>query len=319
MPTLMPATDAEFEPDLYLAANPDVQRHLDRGGRPWTHFDRHGRHERRMQLTPEAAGLRGSRRARKFARFAGVLDPARGAGGSFVHLGEADAFPVSYGNRPHDLSDYEGESANPGLGDFVEHVRATPDGLFADIGCGRRTETLDNCLYVEVYPSVSADVVMEPACRYPIADGSLDGIGCFAVLEHVPDPRAVAAEFARMLRPGGLAFVDYPFLVPVHGYPSHYFNATREGLLELFRDAFETVSVATHPSQTPDHAIHWQLTALRDAIGDAAVRAEFEAASVAALLAEPPGGALWQRVIVALPVEARPRLAAGNTLIARRR
>jgi hypothetical protein len=40
--------------------------------------------------------------------------------------------------------------------------------------------------------------------------------------------------------------------------------------------------------------------------------------SVGALLAEPPGGSLWSRVIAALPDEARQHYAAGNTLIARK-
>lgn len=313
------ATDANFEAELYLAANPDVRRHVDRGGSAWTHFDRHGRHEGRVQLTPEAAGLAGSRQRRKLMRFADALDASRGAGGQFRPLGEPDAFPLGYGGGTHARSDYEGESANPGFGDYFEHVRAHPHQRFADIGCGRRSETLDNCLYVEVYPSASADLVMAPACRYPIADAALDGIGCFAVLEHVRDPRAVAAEFARMLKPGGLAFIDYPFLVPVHGYPSHYFNATREGLLELFAEAFETISVETCDNQTPDHAVHWQLRELRDAIPDDTLRAELDGATVAELLASQPGDGLWRRIVASLPPEPRQRLAAGNTLIARRR
>ncbi|WP_419825256.1 class I SAM-dependent methyltransferase [Sphingomonas sp.] len=313
------ATDDNFEAGLYLAANRDVAAHVARGGSAWTHFVAHGRREGRRQLLPEAAGLAGSRQRRKYERFAQVLDAAKGVGGGFAFVAERGAFPVRYGGDTYDLGAYEAEPANPGLGSFVDHVRAHPDRLFADIGCGRRSERLDNCLYLEVYPSPSADLVMAPAARYPIADAALDGIGCFAVLEHVPDPHAIAREFARMVRPGGTIFIDYPFLVPVHGYPSHYFNATREGLLSLFAEAFETVEVETLPNQTPDHAIRWQLSALRDAIGDEGVRAEFDAMSVGRLLAEEPGGAFWRRVLASVPPHAIAGLAAGNTLVARRR
>jgi SAM-dependent methyltransferase len=42
----------------------------------------------------------------------------------------------------------------------------------------------------------------------PLADDSLDGILCSSVLEYVPDPAACLAEFARVLRPGGLLVIS---------------------------------------------------------------------------------------------------------------
>lgn len=313
-----PATDANFEEPLYLAANPDVMRHVERGGSGWTHFDRHGRREGRLQLTPEAAGLTGSRQARKLARFRHLLDAGKGAGGDFRHLEAADAFPLGYGGAAHAIDEYDAESANPGFADFVAEVAAHPDRLYADIGCGRRDRTYDNCLYVEVYRSPSADLMMAPACRYPIADASLDGIGCFAVLEHVTEPWLAAAEFRRMLKPGGLVFIDYPFLVPVHGYPSHYYNATREGLARLFDEGFERVALGTRDNQSPDHALRWQLGALVEAITDDGLRDALRRMTVAELLADDAGVGIWARLMAALPEPARGHLAAGNTLVARR-
>ncbi len=307
-----PATDENFVEELYLAANPDVARHVAAGGDAWKHFERHGRREGRRQLTRAAAGLAGTRAEAKYARFAPLLDASRGAGGDFRFVGAADSFPVAYGGASHDLGDYEDESANPGLGLFVEAVRADPQGLYLDVGCGRRTRTFDNCLYLEVYPSRSADIVMEPACRYPIADASLDGIGCFAVMEHMEAPWEAAAEFRRMLKPGGRVFIDYPFLVPVHGYPSHYFNATREGLARLFDAGFEQLHLATESNQTPDHALHWQLSGLLESIEDPALIQEIRAMNIGALLDQPPGGPFWNRVLAALPDRAKATYAAGN-------
>lgn len=313
-----PATDANFVEALYLAANADVARHVAASGDAWRHFERHGRAEGRKQLTRAAAGLEGTRAQAKYARFASLLDRSRGAGGDFSFLGDDASFPVAYGATSHTLEDYDDESANPGLGDFVETVRANPDRLYLDVGCGRRGRTFDNCLYLEVYPSVSADIVIEPACRYPIADASLDGIGCFAVMEHMTEPWVAAQEFARMLKPGGMVFIDYPFLVPVHGYPSHYYNATREGLARLFDQGFETVRLATEGNQTPDHAIRWQLQGLGEALTDDMIRAEYHAKTIGELIAEPPGSDFWQRVLAATPEKARSGYAAGNTLIARK-
>ncbi|MBD3759529.1 methyltransferase domain-containing protein [Rhizorhabdus sp.] len=315
---LEPATDANFDEQLYLAANADVARHPVYGNDPWRHFDRYGRGEGRKQLTRAAAGYPATRRSAKYERFLPLLDASRGTGGAFRFLGDAGSFPVAYGGAAHGLDEYDDESANPGLGDFVETVRLNPDKLYLDVGCGRRSRHFDNCLYLEVYPSVSADLIIEPACRYPIADASLDGIGCFAVMEHMQEPWIAAEEFLRMLKPGGLVFIDYPFLVPVHGYPSHYYNATREGLARLFDRGFERIKLATEANQTPDHAIHWQLSGLAAALTDEGVRQELTGMSVGQLMAEPPGGPFWQRVLAATPDAARSMFAAGNTLIARK-
>ena len=41
-------------------------------------------------------------------------------------------------------------------------------------------------------------------------DGAVDGVLCSSVLEYVPDPSACLAEFARVLKPGGLLVVSVP-------------------------------------------------------------------------------------------------------------
>lgn len=49
----------------------------------------------------------------------------------------------------------------------------------------------------------------------PNTAASLDAIGCFDVLEHVPDYRAALREFARVLVPGGRLLLTVPFLETV--------------------------------------------------------------------------------------------------------
>ncbi len=48
-------------------------------------------------------------------------------------------------------------------------------------------------------PRVTAD-----GQQLPYRDGSFDGVYTINVLEHVPDPKALASEVARILKPGGL-------------------------------------------------------------------------------------------------------------------
>jgi len=43
-----------------------------------------------------------------------------------------------------------------------------------------------------------------------IADGSLDAVTLFHVLEHLPDPRTTLAQIQRKLRPGGLLVIEVP-------------------------------------------------------------------------------------------------------------
>jgi SAM-dependent methyltransferase len=204
------------------------------------------------------------------------------------------------------------------LGEFVREVEAHPERNYLDIGCGLRNQVYENCLYLEVYPSITADIVMEPACRYPIASGSLDGVCCLAVLEHVEQPWIVAEEIRRMLKPGGLAFIDWPFLQPVHGYPSHFYNATRSGLSALFQDGFEQIVLDTLSNQTPDHTLNWILREWSAALTSEPTRAELLGMTVADLMREAPGSPFWRRVLAATPDKAKMTFACGNTLIARK-
>lgn len=55
------------------------------------------------------------------------------------------------------------------------------------------------------------EVEFQDVTRLRMPDASLDAVGCFDVLEHVPDFKAALAEFARVLRPGGALVATFPF------------------------------------------------------------------------------------------------------------
>lgn len=214
------------------------------------------------------------------------------------------AFPIIAGDRHFDLSQYQSESAGANVAQFDQMIQQHPDELFLDLGCGLREKTYDNCLYLEVYPSNSADLIVNPTGFYPIKDQSLYGIGCFAVLEHVPKPWQVIQEMHRMLKPGGWVMIDWPFLQPVHGYPSHFFNATREGLTSIFQDkGFEVVDTFTGDHQTAAFTVRWILQMLLYRLPEAE-RKRVAKMKIHEIVSLDPQGPEWTYIIKALPAAA---------------
>lgn len=94
----------------------------------------------------------------------------------------------------------------------------------------------------------------------PRPDSSYDSILCNAVLEHVPDPEAVMAEFSRLLPSGGHLVVSVPFLQPFHPTPFDFRRFTRQGVEQLAqKNGFNLLEI--HPVHSLAQTIGWQLWA----------------------------------------------------------
>jgi hypothetical protein len=303
-------TTETLNPRGYLLANPDLRKALgDDEARAQHHFCEYGFKENfRRQLS--SAFLSSQRE--KFLRFKTTLPEC-----------DAEAFPLQFGRFCHNISEYEIESSNGPPDYWSSELQTNPNKLYADIGAGLRTSVWPNCVYVEVYPSLTSDILVEPNCKLPFKDASLDGIGCFAVLEHVDKPWEMAHEFARVVKPGGKIFIDWPFLQPVHGYPSHYYNATREGLRFLFADNFEVRELYTGPWQGPDFTVSWILNRLLSTIKDEDVRRRFSEMTIGDLCSQPCSplneGELWRTILGTLDDSDVSVLSCGNTLVATRK
>ena len=79
--------------------------------------------------------------------------------------------------------------------------------------------------------------------RLPFGDGSLDGVICTGVLEHVQNAEAMTREIWRVIRPGGLTYISVPFIEGFHpGAGTHmdYRRLTHIGLQQHLA-AFEQV------------------------------------------------------------------------------
>jgi hypothetical protein len=289
----------------YLLANRDLQIAFgDDEALAERHLHEYGLKENRRQLS--AAFL--TSRREKFAKFRSTLVEC-----------DAECFPVNFGKFFRQILEYDSEPSNGVPGFWVSELEGNPGKLYADIGAGLRPIVWPNCAYVEVYHSPTADILIDPHCKLPFRDASLDGIGCFAVLEHVNKPWEMAVEFARVVKPGGKIFIDWPFLQPVHGYPSHYYNATREGLRSLFADKFEIDELFTGTWQGPDWTVNWILNALLSKIKDDAVRQGLLQTTIEELCRQPPQSQIWQMILSTLDDRALSMLSCGNQLIATRK
>lgn len=94
--------------------------------------------------------------------------------------------------------------------DYVSQDFAQYDGQ--GDGAGLQTTTWD-----QTRLDIVSDIV-----AIPEPDGSFDAVLCTEVFEHIPDPAAAVAEFARLLRPGGRLIVTAPFCSLTHFAPFHF-------------------------------------------------------------------------------------------------
>lgn len=128
------------------------------------------------------------------------------------------------------IQDYEGR----------KQMLKTCQGQIMSIGGGPNRES-PRYTNLNLKLMENVDIVGD-AARLPCVDGSLDGVVCNAILEHVRDPRRVVSEIHRVLKPGAYVLIEVPFLQHYHPSPQDFYRYTREGVLELCRD-FQPISV----------------------------------------------------------------------------
>ena len=141
---------------------------------------------------------------------------------------------------------------------IIEEARRNR-GKVLDCGSGLRSSVDESviCLDVAAFPTTDVLGVNQ---RLPFRDGVFDAVLSLNVLEHVTDPFASASELVRVLKPGGKLYCCIPFLQPEHGYPHHYFNATRSGLRHLFPKNLELIRHFVPGSGEPVWSLQWFLS-----------------------------------------------------------
>jgi SAM-dependent methyltransferase len=122
----------------------------------------------------------------------------------------------------------------------VERALATyARGRLLDVGCGERPYAGLGAGVSEWvgfdHPSNPRADVHGAAESMPFSDAAFDTVLCTQVIEHVPEPRDVLLECARVLRPGGTLIVTAPQYWEVHEAPNDYYRFTPIGLEHLVR------------------------------------------------------------------------------------
>lgn len=132
------------------------------------------------------------------------------------------------------------------------------NSVFIDLGCGirRKEDVRHNGLYLDAVHFRGVDVVSTRS-RLPFRDNCVDAVVSLSVFEHLPDPFSMANEIFRVLRPGGIIWIETAFMQPLHADPSHYFNMTMEGLLRTF-SAFLIDEHGVLPHQSPSYSLRMQ-------------------------------------------------------------
>src|SRR5574339_822128 len=127
---------------------------------------------------------------------------------------------------------------------FLEkELKVVPDaarGTLLDLGCGaqpyrplyrryfRRTVTGDHMVRSKI--DAQLDIL-----ALPFDDNAFDAVILSEVIEHVADPMRALSEIQRVLKKGGLLFLTWPFIHPLHELPYDYARYTEFGMHQLLR------------------------------------------------------------------------------------
>lgn len=128
-------------------------------------------------------------------------------------------------------------------GKYQSYLPLYASGRLLDLGCGKVplfgvyrslvTEAVCVDWANSAHGNKHVDIECDLTQPLPFAPASFDTVVLSDVLEHVPEPQKLWNEMARVLKPGGHAFVNVPFLYWLHETPHDFYRYTRFALHRL--------------------------------------------------------------------------------------
>ena len=223
--------------------------------------------------------------------------------------------PVLFPGMPRAQVMPEDHHSNP-LPLSARELMTLATGWVLNLGAGATSVDNDNVVNAEAAIFSNTDAVAD-AHHLPFADGSFDCVVSLNVFEHFAEPHRAADELFRVLRPGGQLLVQTAFLQPLHEGPWHFFNATKYGVSQWFRE-FADVDVTVTDNFHPGFTLGWivaEAISLVDLHGSETDRSTLRAttsAELAGLWTDPRtrSGPTWE-ALRKLPSAAKERIAAG--------
>ncbi len=261
--------------------------------------------ERSLTLADDGAALRSSDGTRVWPMVAGRPN-------LFPSLDAPDVKPLDH-------------VSNPLPQRALELIAEAGSGLVLNLSAGGTGAHPDNVIEVDAAVFRNTDLLAD-AHTLPFRDGVFQAAIVLNAFEHYREPRQVARELYRVLRPGGMLLVHTAFMQPLHEAPWHFYNCTRYGLQQWF-EAFETDTLHVSANFSPGHSIAWLASECERALRQDASPAEADA------FADAPIGnfvALWRgheaarwedrqwQALEALPQPAQEAIAAGFEYVGRR-
>lgn len=146
------------------------------------------------------------------------------------------------------------------IADDAQRVIDEADGLVLNLSAGGSKERNPRVVELEYSIFRHTDVVGD-AHVLPFKDNVFGACICMNAFEHYREPRLVALEILRVLKPGGTLFMHTAALQPIHEPPHHYYNVTRFGLAEWLK-GFDIAHIRVSENFNPAYALSWLVSEL---------------------------------------------------------
>jgi SAM-dependent methyltransferase len=109
---------------------------------------------------------------------------------------------------------------------------------------------------VDIEPGPGVDLVADAHDLHMVPSDSVDLVTTISVLEHVRYPQRVMSEIFRVLKPGGIVYVNVPFIFPYHSDPDDFYRFSYRGI-DILCEAFERIDSGFNrgPASTMHHLL----------------------------------------------------------------